>query len=119
MTEPPPPTAESPRDDPPGKTYTVSDGELVLTLERDEEDPKWFVVTTPLIPRLCTQARSLDEAFEMGRDWIRTMQPIDDDELDSLLQRLHERLDAAEGITPPKPAEARPSPSRSVTPAVS
>ena len=39
--------------------YTVTDGELVLVLERDEEDPKWFVVTSPFNPDILTQARTL------------------------------------------------------------
>ena len=50
--------------------YTVTDGELVLVLERDEDDPKWFVVTSPFNPDVVTQARTLDEAFEMARDVI-------------------------------------------------
>jgi predicted RNase H-like HicB family nuclease len=52
--------------------YIVTDGELVLVLERDEEDPKWFLVTSPFNPEILTQARTLDEAFEMARDVIQT-----------------------------------------------
>ncbi len=48
------------------KAYTVSDGELVLTLEPAEEGG--FVVTSPLDPELVTEAETLDEAFENARD---------------------------------------------------
>jgi predicted RNase H-like HicB family nuclease len=48
------------------KTYTVSDGEMVLTLEPAEEGG--YVVTSPLDPELVTEAESLDEAFENARD---------------------------------------------------
>lgn len=48
------------------KAYTVSDGEMVLTLEPAEEGG--FVVTSPLDPELITEAESLDEAFENARD---------------------------------------------------
>ena len=46
--------------------YTVSDGELTLTLEVAEEGG--FTVTSPLIPGLVTEAETLQEAFEMARD---------------------------------------------------
>ena len=48
------------------KAYTVSDGEMVLTLEPAEEGG--YVVTSPLDPELITEAESLDEAFENARD---------------------------------------------------
>ncbi len=48
------------------KAYTVSDGEMVLTLETAEEGG--YVVTSPLDPELITEADSLDEAFENARD---------------------------------------------------
>ena len=48
------------------KAYTVSDGEMVLTLEPTEEGG--FVVTSPLDPELITEAESLDEAFANARD---------------------------------------------------
>lgn len=50
----------------PMKTYTVSDGQLVLTLEPADEGG--FVVTSPLDPELITEADTLDEAFENARD---------------------------------------------------
>jgi antitoxin HicB len=53
------------------KTYTASDGKLVLTLTPAEEGG--FVVTSPLEPELVTQAESLDEAFEMARDAVRSL----------------------------------------------
>ena len=46
--------------------YTVSDGEMVLTLEPDSTGG--FVVTSPLDPELVTQAETISEAFEMARD---------------------------------------------------
>lgn len=48
------------------KAYTVSDGQLVLTLEPAEEGG--YVVTSPMDPELITQAETLDEAFENARD---------------------------------------------------
>ncbi len=48
------------------KAYTVSDGEMVLTLEPAEEGG--YVVTSPLDPELVTEAESLDEAFVNARD---------------------------------------------------
>jgi predicted RNase H-like HicB family nuclease len=49
-----------------GKAYTVSDGEMVLSLEPAEEGG--YVVTSPLDPELVTEAGSLDEAFANARD---------------------------------------------------
>jgi len=48
--------------------YTVTDGELVLVLEPDELG--WYVVTSPFNPDVLTQARTVEEAFEMARDVI-------------------------------------------------
>lgn len=48
------------------KAYTVSDGEMVLTLEAAEEGG--YIVTSPLDPELVTEAESLDEAFVNARD---------------------------------------------------
>lgn len=50
----------------PGKTYTVSDGELVLKLE--EAGDGWFCVTAPFEQGLVTQAKTIEEAFEMAYD---------------------------------------------------
>lgn len=50
------------------KTYTVSDGEMVLTFEPAEEGG--YVVTSPLDPELITEADSLDEAFKNARDAV-------------------------------------------------
>lgn len=47
-------------------TYTVSDGELVLTLESAEEGG--YVVTSPMDPELITEAETLEEAFANARD---------------------------------------------------
>jgi antitoxin HicB len=48
------------------KAYTVSDGDMVLTLEPAEEGG--YVVTSPFDPELITEAESLDEAFLNARD---------------------------------------------------
>lgn len=48
------------------RAYTVSDGDMVLTLEPAEEGG--YVVTSPLDPELITEAESLDEAFANARD---------------------------------------------------
>lgn len=48
--------------------YTVSDGDLVLTLTPAEEGG--FVVTSPLDPELITEAETLEEAFENARDAV-------------------------------------------------
>jgi antitoxin HicB len=49
-----------------GRAYTVSDGEMLLSLEPAEEGG--YVVTSPLDPELVTEAQSLDEAFANARD---------------------------------------------------
>jgi antitoxin HicB len=46
--------------------FTVTDGQLVLTLEPAEEGG--YVVTSPMDPELITEAESLPEAFENARD---------------------------------------------------
>ncbi|MDC0936999.1 hypothetical protein OAS39_11990 [Pirellulales bacterium] len=48
------------------RTYTVSDGELVLTLGHADEGG--YIVTSPLDPELVTEAENLDEAFANARD---------------------------------------------------
>ena len=53
------------------KTYTVSDGKLVLTLEPAAEGG--FVVTSPMDPEMVTEADTLAEAFEMARDAMKTL----------------------------------------------
>jgi len=54
------------------KAYTVSDGDMVLTLEPAEEGG--YVVTCPLDPELITEADSLDEAFQNARDAADALQ---------------------------------------------
>lgn len=46
--------------------FTVSDGEMVLTLERADEGG--YLVTSPFDPELITEAETIEEAFEMARD---------------------------------------------------
>lgn len=59
----------------PQKTYTVSDGELVLTLESlsNEDGGGGYGVTCPLEPQLVTEAATVEEAFEMARDAISAL----------------------------------------------
>jgi antitoxin HicB len=46
--------------------FTVSDGDMVLTLELAEEGG--YVVTSPFDAELVTQAETIEEAFDMARD---------------------------------------------------
>ena len=56
------------------KSYTVSDGELVLTLEAlPQEDGGGYGVTSPLEPQLVTEANTIEEAFAMARDAIQAL----------------------------------------------
>jgi antitoxin HicB len=58
----------------PQKTYTVSDGELVLTLEvLPENDGGGYGVTSPLEPQLVTEAKTIEDAFAMARDAIEAL----------------------------------------------
>jgi antitoxin HicB len=54
------------------RSYTVSDGRLVLTLTPAKEGG--FVVTSPMEPELVTEADNLKEAFEMAHDALRALQ---------------------------------------------
>ena len=53
------------------KSYTVSDGKLVLTMTEDEDG--WFTVTSPMEPALVTQAKTIRESFVMARDAIAAL----------------------------------------------
>ena len=53
------------------KSYSVSDGKLLLTLTPDREGG--FVVTSPLDPELVTEAETIPEAFAMARDALRAL----------------------------------------------
>ena len=53
------------------RRYTVSDGKLVLTLERAEEGG--YIVTCPLDPELITEAESVEEAFDNARDAAKAL----------------------------------------------
>jgi antitoxin HicB len=53
------------------KSYTVSDGKLVLTLTSAEEGG--YVVTSPLDPELVTEAETVEEAFQMAGDALRAL----------------------------------------------
>jgi predicted RNase H-like HicB family nuclease len=53
------------------RRYTVSDGTLVLKLEPAREGG--YVVTSPLEPRLITEADDVPEAFAMARDAVKSL----------------------------------------------
>ncbi|MEK7710592.1 MAG: type II toxin-antitoxin system HicB family antitoxin [Planctomycetota bacterium] len=53
------------------KSYTVSDGKLVLQLTEAEEGG--YVVTSPLDPELITEAETVSEAFANARDALRAL----------------------------------------------
>jgi len=53
------------------RTYTISDGELVLTLTEAEEGG--YVVTSPMEPELITEAESVAEAFELAHEVKREL----------------------------------------------
>jgi antitoxin HicB len=53
------------------KSYTASDGKLVLTLTPAEEGG--FVVTSPLEPELITEADTMEDAFRMAHDALRAL----------------------------------------------
>lgn len=55
-----------------GTCYTVSDGDLVLTLQEAEEGG--YTVTSPLDPQLVTEAQTISEAFAMARDAMESLQ---------------------------------------------
>ena len=46
--------------------YKVCDGDLVLELRPAGKG--WYAVTSPMEPELHTQAKSIEEAFDMARD---------------------------------------------------
>ena len=53
------------------KQFTVSDGKLVLILRVAEEGG--YTVTSPFDPALITEAETIEEAFEMARDALKTL----------------------------------------------
>jgi len=53
------------------KSYTASDGKLVLTLTPADEGG--FVVTSPLEPELITEAETIEDAFRMAHDALRAL----------------------------------------------
>ena len=53
------------------KSYTVSDGKLVLLLTEAEEGG--YVVTSPMDPELITEAETVSGAFANARDALRAL----------------------------------------------
>lgn len=53
------------------RSYTVSDGRMVLTLTPAKEGG--YVVTSPLDPEVITEAETVPEAFQMARDAVRAL----------------------------------------------
>lgn len=58
----------------PTPTFSVTDGELVLQLQPAEDG--WYAVTSPVEPHLHTQAKSIEEAFEMARDALEGLAEV-------------------------------------------
>lgn len=53
------------------KRYTVSDGKLMLTLERMGKGD--FLVRSPMDPEILTSAKSVDEAFLKAYDVVEAL----------------------------------------------
>jgi antitoxin HicB len=53
------------------RSYTASDGKLLLTLTPADEGG--FVVTSPLDPELITEADTIENAFRMAHDATRAL----------------------------------------------
>jgi len=53
------------------KSYTISDGDLVLSLE--PLDGGQFLVRSPMDPELVTQADSIADAFASARDAMQAL----------------------------------------------
>jgi antitoxin HicB len=53
------------------KSYTVSDGKLVLVLREAPEGG--YVVTSPLDPEMITEGDTVAEAFSNARDAIKSL----------------------------------------------
>jgi len=53
------------------KTYTVSDGKLVLALTEAEEGG--YVASSPLDPELITEVETISEAFANARDALKSL----------------------------------------------
>lgn len=51
--------------------FTVSNGDLVLYLEAAGDG--WYAVSSPIEPHLHTQAKSIEEAFEMAYDAVESL----------------------------------------------
>lgn len=51
-------------------SYTVSDGQLVLTLTPEEGI---YIVRSPMDPELLTYGKTVEEAFEMARDAMQAL----------------------------------------------
>lgn len=56
------------------KSYTITDGKLVLTLTEAEEGG--YVVTSPMDLELITEAETVAEAFEMARDALKGLRKM-------------------------------------------
>ena len=53
------------------KSFTVSNGKMMLNLEPAEEGG--YIVTSPLDPELITEAETLEEAFENAADAAKAL----------------------------------------------
>ena len=57
-----------------GKKYTVSDGRMELVLRGGETGR--YTVTCPNEPGVITEARTIEEAFEMAREVLKELRAI-------------------------------------------
>ena len=52
-------------------SFTVSNGDLVLTLH--PAGSGWYAISSPIEPHLHTQAKTVEEAFEMAYDGLAAL----------------------------------------------
>ena len=56
------------------RKFTVCDGELVLELQPAGKG--WYAVTSPMEPNLHTQAKTIEDAFDMAREAIQELRQV-------------------------------------------
>lgn len=56
------------------KTFTASDGKLMLILEPAREGG--YCVTSPLDPELITEGETIEECFEMAHDLVALLKKV-------------------------------------------
>ena len=73
--------------------YKVCDGDLVLELRPAGKG--WYAVTSPMEPHLHTQAKSIEEAFEMARDALQGLAEVRAEFANRADQAARQTVDAA------------------------